>query len=80
MKYEIFIDNKIKRKRYVVITDWNGKKPDKDEAIRFAASKIFKIPKYKLTASEVYMEGPDADEFYDTKHAGLKKYIAVYRW
>lgn len=80
MQYEIFIDNTIPRKRYVVITDWNGKKPDKEEAIRFAASRIFKIPKYKLEAIDVYMEGPDADEFYDTKQSGTKKYIAVHKW
>ena len=77
MKHEKFLDNN--NNTIIVITDWGDKKKSKEEAIRYAANKIFKVRKEFLKTVDCYMTNADDDMIYFHTKTGTHKFIGVCR-
>lgn len=77
MDYEVFMNEN--NKSIVVITEWGDKQPNKENAIRYTASRYFKCKQDKLECGVVYMKNNNADIIYFDKKKNMKGYLAVWR-
>ena len=76
MLHEVFRDE-VKKKNFIVITDWGDKKRNEEDAIRYAANYYFKIKKSELYCFPVYMVNDKSDTVYFSNKKGTKKFLAV---